>query len=155
LLIGNIDLKNGRVEVKHGVIGGAKGGKGRRCTRVRPPHTAWHYLVDWNDANAPGSRRQLIKDIAERAGIKDAYLHKFRYTFAITHLRSGGDFLPCSLCMDTTHWKWCATTPRSPRSILPRHITKPARRIIGGCKILISSQITNAPDQPNPRLQFL
>jgi integrase/recombinase XerD len=27
LLIGNIDLKTGPVEVKHGVIGGAKGGK--------------------------------------------------------------------------------------------------------------------------------
>jgi integrase/recombinase XerD len=29
LLIGNIELKTGQVEVKHGVIGGAKGGKGR------------------------------------------------------------------------------------------------------------------------------
>jgi integrase/recombinase XerD len=36
LLIGNIDLKTGRVEVKHGVIGGAKGGKGRRYTWARP-----------------------------------------------------------------------------------------------------------------------
>ncbi len=32
LLIGIIDLKTGRVEVKHGVIGGAKGGKGRQRT---------------------------------------------------------------------------------------------------------------------------
>jgi integrase/recombinase XerD len=107
LLIGNIDLKTGQVEVKHGVIGGAKGGKGRTVYLGKTTRRAlWRYLVDREDAeNAdapvfldqhdrhynPNSLRQLIKDIAERAGVKGAYPHKFRHTFAITYLRSGGD----------------------------------------------------------------
>jgi site-specific recombinase XerC len=100
-------LKTGRVEVKHGVIGGAKGGKGRTVYLGKTTRNAmWYYLVDPEDANDPdapvfldqhgrhfnpGSLRQLIKDIADRAGVKDAYPHKFRHTFAITYLRSGGD----------------------------------------------------------------
>src|SRR3989304_3751748 len=107
LLIGIIDLKTGRVEVKHGVIGGAKGGKGRTVYLGKTTRKAvWRYLVDREDAEDPdapvfldqhgryfnpGSLRQLIKDIADRAGVKDAYPHKFRHTFAITYLRSGGD----------------------------------------------------------------
>jgi integrase/recombinase XerD len=107
VLIGNIDLKTGRVEVKHGVIGGAKGGKGRTVYLGKTTRKAlWRYLVDREDADDPdapvfldqhdrhynpGSLRQLIKDIADRAGVKDAYPHKFRHTFAITYLRSGGD----------------------------------------------------------------
>ena len=34
---------------------------------------------------------QLISSIGHRAGVKDAYPHKLRHTFAITYLRSGGD----------------------------------------------------------------
>jgi len=107
LLIGNIDLKTGRVEVKHGVIGGAKGGKGRTVYLGKVARRAvWRYLADRDDANDlnapvflaqhghpfnPNSLRQLIKGIADRAEVKDVYPHKFRHTFAITYLRSGGD----------------------------------------------------------------
>ena len=109
LLIGNIDLKTGRVEVKHGVIGGAKGGKGRTVylgKAARQP--VWRYLTDQEDANDhnapvflaqhghpsnPNSLRQLIQGIADHAEVKDVYPHKFRHTFAITYLRSGGDIL--------------------------------------------------------------
>ncbi len=39
----------------------------------------------------PANLRNLIKRIAERAGVKDEYPNKFRHTFAITYLRAGGD----------------------------------------------------------------
>jgi len=107
LLIGNIDLKTGRVEVKHGVIGGAKGGKGRTVYLGKAARRAvWRYLADRDDANDlnapvflaqhghpfnPNSLRQLIKGIADRPEVKEVYPHKFRHTFAITYLRSGGD----------------------------------------------------------------
>lgn len=69
-------------------------------------HAVWRYLAereDGTDPNAPlftvrrgrafnpGTLRHLIKNIAARAGVKKAYPHKFRHTFAITYLRSGGD----------------------------------------------------------------
>jgi integrase/recombinase XerD len=107
LLIDNIDLKTGRVEVKHGVIGGAKGGKGRTVYLGKITRRAlWRYLVEREDANDPealvflakndrpfnpNSLRQLVRAIADRSEVKNAYPHKFRHTFAITYLRSGGD----------------------------------------------------------------
>jgi len=66
----------------------------------------WRYLAEREDGEGPNaplfavtgdrkfkpdSLRLLIKRIAERAGVKNAYPHKFRHTFAITYLRSGGD----------------------------------------------------------------
>ena len=39
----------------------------------------------------PGTLRHLITRIADRSEVKKAYPHKFRHTFAITYLRSGGD----------------------------------------------------------------
>lgn len=56
LLIGNIDLKTGRVEVKHGMIGGAKGGKGRNDNLDRTTRkTVWRYLVDRENADDPNT----------------------------------------------------------------------------------------------------
>ena len=107
LKIGNCHLKTGKVEVVHGVRGGAKGGKGRmvfvgKTTRS----TVWRYLVEREDRanqdaslflgkdNRPMTQdglRHLIKRIAERAEVENAHPHKFRHTFALTYLRSGGD----------------------------------------------------------------
>lgn len=44
-------------------------------------------MTDFN----PNSLRQLVRAIADRSEVKNAYPHKFRHTFAITYLRSGGD----------------------------------------------------------------
>lgn len=35
--------------------------------------------------------RQVINALGIKAGVKKSYPHRFRHTFAITYLRSGGD----------------------------------------------------------------
>ncbi len=105
--VGDVDLKSGKVVVKHGVGGGAKGGKGRvvflgkACRR-----TVWRYLSereDGEDLDAPlfisrldhrmnkGVLRQLIVGLGEKVGITKCHPHRFRHTFAITYLRCRGD----------------------------------------------------------------
>jgi integrase/recombinase XerD len=107
LKIGDVDLKTGRVEVAHGSQGGAKGSKGRVVYLGKTARRMlWRYLaekIDNTDTDMPlfvlsGDRpfrpdglRHLIKRIGERAGIPGAYPHRFRHTFSVTYLRSGGD----------------------------------------------------------------
>lgn len=44
LRIGNVDLRSGKVEIKHGVLGGAKGGKGRTVYLGKASRRAlWRY----------------------------------------------------------------------------------------------------------------
>jgi len=106
LKVNNIDLKSGKIEIKHGVIGGAKGGKGRTVYTGKSTRRAiWRYLAarqDGEDPDAPvflGTRdrpltpnalRHLIVSIAKRAGVKNAYTHKFRHSMALAYLRSNG-----------------------------------------------------------------
>ncbi|MGA2110610.1 MAG: tyrosine-type recombinase/integrase [Anaerolineales bacterium] len=107
LKVGDLDLKTGRVEIKNGVPGGAKGGKGRTVYLGKSARRAlWNYLSrreDGRDPDAPlflvsGNRLMrpnallhVIEGIGKRAGVSNAFPHKFRHTFAITYLRSGGD----------------------------------------------------------------
>jgi len=107
LIINDVDLKTGKVTIRHGVAGGAKGGKGRTVYLGKVARKAvWRYLAsreDGEDPDAPlfishadrafnkDSLRVLINRLGDRAEIKKAYPHKFRHTFAITYLRSGGD----------------------------------------------------------------
>lgn len=107
LTIADLELKTGRITVRHGAAGGAKGGKGRfvyigKATR----RTVWRYLAartDGEDPAAPlilGRRdrpmnrdglRLLIRSIGRRAGVPKCHPHQFRHTFAISYLRAGGD----------------------------------------------------------------
>jgi len=107
LKIGEVDMKTGKVIIKHGDEGGAKGGKGRtvfigKSTR----RVVWRYLADREDRDDPeapiflnrgshsynpNSLRHLIVRLAEKANVKNAHPHKFRHTFAISYLRAGGD----------------------------------------------------------------
>lgn len=107
LTIGDVDLKTGKVNVRHGIGGGAKGGKGRiTCLGKITRKAVWRYLAsreDGDDPRAPlfvshadhpfnrNSLRILIRRLGERAGVNKVHPHKFRHTFAITYLRSGGD----------------------------------------------------------------
>jgi len=107
LRVGDIDLRTGRVEIRHGPGGGAKGGKGRIVFVGKTARrSVWRHLAeraDGDDQKAPlftgrGARpltrdslRLLIKSIAARARIENCFPHRFRHTFAITYLRCGGD----------------------------------------------------------------
>jgi integrase/recombinase XerD len=107
LKIGDVDLKTGKVNVKHGPTGGAKGGKGRTVFLGKAARrTLWRYLADREDGNDPeaplflvkygrpmnkGALRLLIVHLGKKVGIKKCHPHRFRHTFAITYLRSGGD----------------------------------------------------------------
>jgi integrase/recombinase XerD len=107
LLIGNVDLNTGKVNVLHGVRGGAKGGKGRTVFLGKTARRAvWRYLADRDDRDDPDeplfvgktnrafnkdALRQVINALGKKAGVKKCYPHRFRHTFSITYLRSGGD----------------------------------------------------------------
>lgn len=107
LKIGDVDQKSGKVQIKHGSAGGAKGGKGRTVYLGKAARRAvWRYLAnreDGEDTLAPlflgkfnhpmnkGVLRQLIARLGEKAKVKKCHPHRFRHTFAITYLRSGGD----------------------------------------------------------------
>jgi integrase/recombinase XerD len=107
LKIGDVDLKSGKVLVKHGRLGGAKGGKGRTVFLGKTSRRVlWRYLAerqDGEDADAPlflvrydrpmnkTALRLQIVHLGQKAGIKKCHPHRFRHTFAITYLRSGGD----------------------------------------------------------------
>ena len=107
LRVGDIDLRTGRVDIRHGPMGGAKGGKGRIVFLGRTARrSVWRHLAereDGDDQKAPlftgrvarpltrDSLRLLIKSIAAKAGVDNCFPHRFRHTFAITYLRCGGD----------------------------------------------------------------
>jgi integrase/recombinase XerD len=103
------DEQTGKLEVKHGRAGGAKGRKGRVVYLGKAARRSlWRYLAkrDADRAQDPDAPlflshahrridrdlvRQILKDLGERANVKDCHAHRFRHTFAITYLRSGGD----------------------------------------------------------------
>jgi len=105
--LGDLDQRTGKVVVKAGDEGGAKGGKGRLVYLGKAARRAvWRYVVTREDGNDPlaplftvrfGRRMnknallQLIQGLGAAAQVKDCYPHRFRHTFAITYLRSGGD----------------------------------------------------------------
>ncbi len=107
LKIGDVDPKTGKVQIKHGLLGGAKGGKGRTVYLGKAVRRAlWLYLSSRDDGedpdaplfigkfNRPMNRdvlRQVIASLGEKAGVKNCHPHRFRHTFALTYLREGGD----------------------------------------------------------------
>ncbi len=107
LTVGDLEMKTGKVDVRHGVPGGAKGGKGRTVYVGKAAKRAiWRYLVtreDGEDPTAPlfaekfdrpmnrNGLRRFLSRLGKKACVKKCHPHRFRHTFAITYLRSGGD----------------------------------------------------------------
>jgi len=107
LTISDVDMKSGKVTLKHGSEGGAKGGKGRTVRAGKSARrTLWRYLAGREDADDPraplfvaknsryfnrDSLRQVIAALGQKAKVPKCHPHRFRHTFAITYLRSGGD----------------------------------------------------------------
>lgn len=106
LNIGDLDEKTGKIIVKHGAEGGAKGSKGRFVYLGKAARRAlWRYLVTRDDADATAplftttrdrrmrrdALRQVLGGLGEKAQVQRCHPHKFRHTFALTYLRSGGD----------------------------------------------------------------
>lgn len=100
LRIGDYDSASGRLHIRRG--------KGNKSRYVWAGDTArkslWRYLAERTGvlpgdplfatrSNQPLDRnnlRHMIERCANRAGVLDATVHKFRHTFAITFLRNGG-----------------------------------------------------------------
>jgi integrase/recombinase XerD len=109
LRVGDVDLRTGRVNIRHCPMGEAKGGKGRILFLGRSARrSVWRHLAERTDGDDPkvplftgrGARpltrdslRLLIKSIAARARVDNCFPPRFRHTFAITYLRGGGDVL--------------------------------------------------------------
>ncbi len=107
LRITDVDMKTGRVQIRPGEAGKAKGGKGRLVYLGKSARRfIWRYLAereDGDDAEAPlflgkfhrplnrDALRQLVNRLGEKVGVRKCHPHRFRHTFAITYLRSGGD----------------------------------------------------------------
>ncbi len=107
LNIQDFEPGTGKIEIKHGSRGGAKGGRGRYVYLGKTARKAlWRYLVQREDGEdpdsplfankfgrpmTPNSLRQLIASLGNRVEVSQCYPHRFRHTFAITYLRSGGD----------------------------------------------------------------
>jgi integrase/recombinase XerD len=71
LLIGNLGLNTGKVSVKHGVRGGAKGGNGRTVFLGKTARrVVWCYLADRDDRDDPEAPLFIGK--TNRAFNKDA-----------------------------------------------------------------------------------
>ena len=120
LKVGDVDLKTGKVLVKHGRLGGAKGGKGRTVFLGKAARRAvWRYLAereDGEESEAPlflvkydrpmnkNALRLLIVHLGEKAGVKKCHPHRFRHTFALTYRRSGGDVFTLQALLGTARW---------------------------------------------------
>ena len=105
--IGDFEMKTGKLVIKPGERGGAKGRKGRIVYLGKSGRKAiWRYLASRDDDENPDSYlfltihqrpmnrdslRQVIHSLGEKAGVKKVYPHRFRHTFSISYLRAGGD----------------------------------------------------------------
>lgn len=107
LRVGDVNMKTGKVTVRHGEEGKVKGRKERTVYIGKSARRfLWRYLAEREDGEDPeeplfigkfnhsmnrDALRQLLSSLGEKAQVKKCHPHRFRHTFAITYLRSVGD----------------------------------------------------------------
>lgn len=107
LRVEDVDMRSGKVRIRAGEAGKAKGGKGRIVYMGKSARRfLWRYLAEREDGEDPDAPlfigkfhrpfnrdalRQLINSLGGKVGVKKCHPHRFRHTFGITYLRSGGD----------------------------------------------------------------
>jgi len=105
----DLDLALGKIIVKHGNLGGAKGGQGRTVFVGKATRKAiWKYLASREDKGenkaslfmgktgrplSSTGLRHIFAYLSKKSKINHCVPHQMRHTFAITYLRSGGDVL--------------------------------------------------------------
>jgi len=144
-----LDSKTEKITIRHGVNGGAKGGKARFVYLGKTARKAvWRYLADREDGETPDSPlilgkagsplnkdslRQVIHAIGEKAGIAHAYPHRFRHSFAIQYLRSGGDIFTLKNKLGNSSLEMVQHYARIADIDVQEGHRKANRRIIGVC----------------------
>jgi len=150
LRVEDVDMKSGKVRVRAGDAGKAKGGKGRVVFMGKSARRfLWRYLVDREDGNDPDAPlfigkfnrpfnrdalRQLINSLGAKVGIKKCHPHRFRHTFAITYLRSGGDIFTLKALLGHGSLDMVEHYVRIAEVDIELPIEKPVQLITGGCR---------------------
>jgi integrase/recombinase XerD len=128
LTVEDVDLKTGKVNIRHGIGGGAKGGKGRVTYLGKVARKAvWRYLATARmeairkppSSSAPAPDRSLVTACASSFGVWESVqdsLMPIRINSATpspspTCVRVEM-FSRCNRCLATARWIWCAIMPR-------------------------------------------
>jgi integrase/recombinase XerD len=107
LRVSDVDLETGKVFVT------GKGSKERHCyLGATTRRSLWRYLVErgsnpeepllTTQSGRPFTRswlRRVVSNAGKRAGVANAYPHRFRHTFAVQFVRNGGDIFTLQMLL--------------------------------------------------------
>ena len=96
------------------------------------------FTVKYDRSMNKTALRFLIKHLGDNAGIKKCHPHRFRHTFAITYLRSGGDLFTFQALLGHSYLDMVQHYARIAKSTSSRPTSAPARPITGDCNSRIN-----------------
>jgi len=150
LRVEDVDMKSGRVSVRPGEAGKAKGGKGRIVFIGKSARRfLWRYLAEREDGNEPDAPlfvgkldrpfnrdalRQLIKSLGPRSVSGSVILIVFGIPLPSRIYAQAAISLRSKHYSVMGVWTWSSTMPGLQRWISSRPIEKPARLITGDCR---------------------